>query len=125
MKLKDLKERGKIYDSIGSLPSSIIHKRYDPSCDDWVNEDDDWVLSITGAPQSIYPHPGPTRKYRVGYVLHGYEGEKQVIPFESEVYEDMRALEVDLGGGYFGDSLVELIDRLRRWLEREKVEENS
>ena len=119
IKLKQLKERAEAFNEFLSLPISLLHPELlsDPMVM-WGKEKVDWYLSLSASiPNEMVMHSENFGKYRLAYIHYGPDGEEQALPFtDSELSEIVEYDYIMFTGGLFGDSIPDLIKRMKDWL---------
>ena len=114
-KLSDLKKKSEALRLFEKLPLSIIHDKFDPERG-WVTCSDSWYLRIDSSEHKTM-HENNSGKLRIAYVLEGWEGEAQAIPFTKEEQDEMLGFGAWIyTGGIYGDSLEVLIKRMYDWI---------
>ena len=119
IKLKQLKERAETINEFLSLPLSIQHPVLQSSPTVRWGENKTWYLSLSATlPNEMTMNESNSGKYRLAYVCYGHEGEEQALPFtESELMEIVEYDYIMFTGGLFGDSIPDLIKKMKDWLE--------
>ena len=119
MKYKDIKDKAEIINNFLKLPKTIIHSKFDGSS--WSKEEYRWTLELS-APYYKTTHINNSGGYRLAYVLEGYEGEEQALPYEKEELDEMIETGIILfSGGLYGDNIGDLVERMTRWLNSEYI----
>lgn len=119
IKLGQLKKRAEAIHEFLSLPLSIQHSVLLSSPTVKWGEKKTWYLTLSAViPNEMVMHEENSGKYRLAYVCYGYEGEEQALPFtELELSEILEYDYIMFTGGLFGDSIPDLIKRMKDWLE--------
>ena len=119
MKYKDIRRDAEALNKFKKFPKSIIHRKFTGT--GWTNQQYTWFLELTSVSDQTMHHSNHGL-YRLSYVLCGYEGEEQALPFgDQELQEQLDYKLIMYSGGIYGDDIPELIDRMMNWLESECI----
>lgn len=122
-KILDLRRRAEALNEFTKLPRTISHRKLGftsngiecwefPSCNVWSLK----LEAVDGTDWTM--HKNNTGKYRLAYVLDGWDGEKQALPFGDDELKEMRQYgSVMFSGGIYGDDIGEMVYRMRKWIE--------
>lgn len=107
------------------LPRTITHKKLNfyPNGELYYSLVNNlWSLKLEVVDGSYWTmHQNNTGKYRLAYVLIGYSGEIQAIPFGKDELEEMKQCGMIIySGGIYGDDIGDMIYRMKKWIEEEK-----
>ena len=124
-KILDLRRRAEALTEFTKLPRVILHGKLkfypngeeyweSPTCNVWSLK----LEAVDGTDWTM--HKNNCGRYRLAYVLDGWEGEEQALPFGYDELEEMRQSKIIMfSGGIYGDDVGEMIWRMKKWIEEE------
>ena len=115
MKVTDLKRKAEILDKLKKLPKTIKHDRLGISGEslDWIPEERDWRLVLEYSEQE---------KYRLAYILFGWDGEEQALPFTEEQLDLQKETgTIMFTGGIYEDDIEILIEKMENWIKSQSA----
>ena len=122
-KILDLRRRAEALTEFTKLPKTIHHKKLgfynEEECLEIVHGI--WILKLEAVEgTSLVMHANNSGKYRLAYVLEGWEGEEQALPFGEDELEEMKQYSTIMySGGIYGNDPGEMIFRMKKWIEEE------
>lgn len=121
-KILDLKRRAEALSEFIKLPRVITNSKlgfYPNGEEYWEPTSNFWSLKLEVVEGTDWTmHKNNTGKYRLAYVLTGWNGEEQALPFGRDELEEMRQYGIVMfSGGIYGDDLGEMIYRMKKWIE--------
>ena len=80
-----------------------------------------WSLKLEAVDGTDWTmHKNNCGRYRLAYVLDGWEGEEQALPFGDDELEEMKQYgNVMFSGGIYGDDIGEMVYRMKKWIEEQ------
>ena len=124
-KILDLRRRAEALTEFTKLPRVISHGKLKfypngeeywefPTCNVWSLK----LEAVDGTNWTM--HKNNIGKYRLAYVLDGWEGEEQALPFGDDELEEMKQYgTIMFSGGIYGDDIGEMIYRMKKWIEEQ------
>ena len=123
MKNKEYQDKVLAMITLENLPKTIQHSKLDVDCGvKWEPCSEPWNLILEPVYPGISMHESNSGLYRIAYVLSGWEGENQALPYlEPELSEIMEYDYMVYSGGIYGNSWPEVIMKMKDWLEKENL----
>ena len=119
MKYSELKRSAQALNKFKKFPKSILHSKFTGT--EWTKNKYTWVLELTAVSDQI-THTSNTGDYRLSYILLGYDGEDQALPFgEFELQEQLDFGIIMYSGGIYGNDIPDMIDKMMSWLKSECI----
>ena len=124
-KILDLRRRAEALNEFTKLPRTISHRKlgfYPNGEENWEFPSRNvWSLKLEAVDGTDWTmHKNNCGRYRLAYVLDGWEGEEQALPFgDDELVEMKQYGTIMFSGGIYGDDIGEMVYRMKKWIEEQ------